>query len=146
MDAKSSASASRINTNWFGIGGIPRKLFWNARNAVKESKYLLIMIPLRRKCIRMINMKPEEALKELSYDDTAYGGNCTYEVRMGAIKALKKQISMKPNNIKSILDFSGRYYTTKGNCPVCNREGLYKSDFYCNKCGQKLDWGEEDGR
>jgi transcription elongation factor Elf1 len=40
-------------------------------------------------------------------------------------------------------DFSGRYYTTKGNCPVCNSEGLYKSDFYCNKCGQKLDWGEE---
>lgn len=61
-------------------------------------------------------------------------------------KALKKQIPMKPNNIKSILDFSGRYYTTKGDCPVCNREGLYKSDFYCNKCGQKLDWGEEDGR
>ena len=36
-------------------------------------------------------MKPEEALKELSYDDTAYGGNC-------------------------------------------------------NRCGQKLDWGEENGR
>lgn len=89
-------------------------------------------------------MKPEEALKELSYDDTAYGGNCTYEVRMGAIKALKKQIPMKPNNIKSIFDFSGRYYMSKGDCPVCNREGLYKSDFYCNKCGQKLDWGEED--
>ena len=87
-------------------------------------------------------MKPEEALKELSYGDTAYGGNCTYEVRMGAIKALKKQIPMKPNNIKSIFDFSGRYYTTKGNCPVCNSEGLYKSDFYCNKCGQKLDWEE----
>lgn len=91
-------------------------------------------------------VKPEEALKELSYDDTAYGGNCTYEVRMGAIKALKKQIPMKPNNIKSIFDFSGRYYTTKGNCPVCNREGLYKTDFYCNKCGQKLDWGEENCR
>lgn len=61
-------------------------------------------------------------------------------------KALEKQIPMKPNNIKSIFDFSGRYYTTKGNCPVCNREGLYKSDFYCNKCVQKLDWGEENGR
>ena len=61
-------------------------------------------------------------------------------------KALEKQIPMKPNNIKSIFDFSGRYYTTKGNCPVCNSEGLYKSDFYCNKCGQKLDWGEENGR
>lgn len=90
-------------------------------------------------------MKPEEALKELSYGDTAYGGNCTYEVRMGAIKALKKQIPMKPNNIKSIFDFSGRYYTTKGNCPVCNSEGLYKSDFYCNKCGQRLDWSGKDG-
>lgn len=56
------------------------------------------------------------------------------------IKALEKQIPRKSNNIKSILDFSGRYYTTKGDCPVCNREGLYKSDFYCNKCGQKLDW------
>lgn len=56
-------------------------------------------------------------------------------------KALKKQIPMKPNNVKSILDFSGRYYTVKGDCPVCNSEGLYKSDFYCNKCGQKLDWG-----
>ena len=55
-------------------------------------------------------------------------------------KALEKQIPMKPNNIKSIFDFSGRYYTTKGNCPVCNREGLYKSDFYCNKCRQRLDW------
>lgn len=50
-------------------------------------------------------MKPEEALKELSYGDTAYGGNCTYEVRMGAIKALKKQIPMKPNNIKLFLTF-----------------------------------------
>ena len=36
-------------------------------------------------------MKPEEALKELSYGDTAYGGNCTYEVRMVAVKALKSR-------------------------------------------------------
>lgn len=35
-------------------------------------------------------MKPEEALKELSYDDTAYGGKCTHEVRQRAIKALEK--------------------------------------------------------
>lgn len=53
---------------------------------------------------------------------------------------------MKPNNVRTILDFSGRYYTKKGNCPACNSEGLYKADFYCNKCGQKLDWGEENGR
>lgn len=58
-------------------------------------------------------------------------------------KALEKQIPRRPNNVKSIFDFSGRYYTTKGDCPACNREGLYKSDFYCNKCGQKLDWSED---
>lgn len=63
-----------------------------------------------------------------------------------AVKALQVQIPMKPDNIKYIFDFSGRYYTTNGNCPVCNREKLYKSDFYCNKCGQKLDWGEKNGR
>ena len=91
-------------------------------------------------------MKPEEALKELSYDDTAYGGKCTYKVRQRAIKALKKQIPKKPKNIKTIFDFSGRYYTTKGDCPCCGRENLYRTDIYCNKCGQKLDWGEENGR
>ena len=96
--------------------------------------------------VRLPRKVGEEVLKELSYGDTAYGGNCTYEVRMEAIKALKKQIPMKPNNVKTIFDFSGRYYTTKGNCPVCNSEGLCKTDFYCNKCGQKLDWGEENGR
>lgn len=63
-----------------------------------------------------------------------------------AVKALEKQTPMKPNNMKTISDFSGRYYITKGNCPVCNIEELYISDFYCNKCGQKLDWGEKNGR
>ena len=61
-----------------------------------------------------------------------------------AVKALEKQIPMKPNNMETIFDFSGRYYTTKGNCPACNSEGLYKSDFYCNKCGQRLDWSGKD--
>ena len=85
-------------------------------------------------------MTNEEAIKELSYDDTAYGGNCTYEVRMEAIKALRKQIPMKPNNIKDILDFSGKYYTTRGDCPVCGRERVFILDSYCDNCGQKLDW------
>ena len=64
--AKSSVSASRINTNWFGISWILRKLFWNAKNAKKEKKYSLITIPLRRNLIWRINMKPEEAKDILS--------------------------------------------------------------------------------
>lgn len=57
-----------------------------------------------------------------------------------AIKALRKQIPMKPNNIKDIVDFSGKYYTTRGDCPVCGRKRVFKSDSYCDKCGQKFDW------
>lgn len=41
--------------------------------------------------------------------------------------------------MKRILDFSGNYYTSRGNCPCCG-EGLNRSFIYCDKCGQKLDW------
>lgn len=92
-------------------------------------------------------MKPEEALEELSYDSTAYGGKCTHEVRMVAVKALKKQIPRKVNNLSKIyFDFGvgkkikvGAY----GNCPNCN----YNIDIvskYWTRCGQKLDWKEEE--
>lgn len=86
-------------------------------------------------------MKPEEAIKKLRYPELPNGLVMVgLEARQEAIKALEKQIPKKPNNMKSILDFSGRYYTTKGNCPVCNREGLNRSSIYCDECGQKLDW------
>ncbi len=86
-------------------------------------------------------MKPEEAIKKLRYPELPDGLVMVgLEARQEAIKALEKQIPKKPNNMKSILDFSGRYYTTKGNCPVCNREGLNRSSIYCDECGQKLDW------
>lgn len=45
-------------------------------------------------------MKPEEALKELSYDDTAYGGKCTSEVRKVAVKALKNRFRWSQNILK----------------------------------------------
>ena len=35
-------------------------------------------------------MTENEAIKKLSYDDTAYGGACTEEVRKTAIKALEE--------------------------------------------------------
>lgn len=38
---------------------------------------------------------------------------------MEAIKALEKQIPKKITNMKRILDFSGNYYTSRGNCPCC---------------------------
>lgn len=52
----------------------------------------------------------------------------------------EKQVSKKPKNIKTIFDFHGRCYSTKGECPVCGTEVLSSSSVYCNKCGQKIDW------
>lgn len=46
----------------------------------------------------MKELTPKEAIKELSYDNTAYGGKCTKVVRETAIKALEKQIPKKVNN------------------------------------------------
>lgn len=92
-------------------------------------------------------MKPEEALKELSYDDTAYGGKCTYEVRMKAIKALEKQIPRKVNNLSEIyFDFGvGKKIKVDayGNCPNCNYS-INTVSKYCTRCGQKLDWREKE--
>ncbi len=86
-------------------------------------------------------MKPEEALKELSYNDTAYGGNCTYEVRMTAIDALEKQIPKEPKYKKQLRDFFGMATVVKGDCPCCGKVEIYSNANYCPDCGQKLDWG-----
>lgn len=175
MDAKSSVSANHIFMKSNGIGAEMGKPNWYVRNVAKRKRCLLIMISTRKIIIRRINMKPEEALKELSYDDTAYGGNCTYEVRMGAIKALKKQIPKKilyedvgfdccydinlyacicPSCGLHIIDFSDDDVDSK--CNSDNPEDMFRSSMvhhayigmnnYCNRCGQKLDWSEENGR
>lgn len=88
-----------------------------------------------------INMKPEEALKELSYDDTAYGGKCTYEVRKTAIDALEKQIPCKPEEY--VPDFPYNIFSTQ-KCAKCGTPVIGKKiSKYCSECGQKIDWGEE---
>lgn len=93
-------------------------------------------------------MKPEEAIEKLRYPELPDGLVMVgLEARQRAIKALKKQIPRKVNNLSKIyLDF-GEGKKTKvgayGNCPNCN----YNIDIvskYCTRCGQKLDWSEEN--
>lgn len=48
-------------------------------------------------------MTNEEAIKLLSYDNTAYGGLCTEEVRNVAIGALEKQIPKKNQHTKAMV-------------------------------------------
>ena len=93
-------------------------------------------------------MKSEEAIEKLRYPELPDGLVMVgLEARQRAIKALKKQIPRKVNNLSEIyLDF-GECKKTKvgayGNCPNCN----YNIDIvskYCTRCGQKLDWSEEN--
>ena len=57
-----------------------------------------------------------------------------------AIEALKKQIPKKP------LNPCGRYYRKAkgGNCPICGAGTNSVTYTYCRKCGQALDWSEEE--
>lgn len=81
-------------------------------------------------------MTEQEAIKELSYDETAYGGKCTSEVREIAIEALEKQIPKMPLRIPT--DDTCLYYELR--CPTCNAYMSGAIEMHHCKCGQALDW------
>lgn len=93
-------------------------------------------------------MKPEEAIEKLRCPELPDGLLMVgLEVRQKAIKALKKQIPKKVDNLSEIyMDFGtgkkikvGAY----GDCPNCKYDIDIVSK-YCTRCGQKLDWSEEN--
>lgn len=79
-------------------------------------------------------------LIKTEYPDRRYALEDYRKVLEISVEAMEKQVPKKPKNMKTIFDFSGRYYSTDGECPVCGAEVLSRSSVYCNKCGQKLDW------
>lgn len=96
-------------------------------------------------------MKPEESIKILQKHIDLIKQDWSYiqyrKALERAVKALKKQIPRKVNNLSEIyLDFGvGKKIKVSvyGNCPNCN----YNIDIaskYCTRCGQKLDWSEEN--
>ncbi len=100
-------------------------------------------------------MKPEESVKilqkriDLIEQDWSYIPELVEHRKAleRAVKALEKQIPRKVNNLSKIyLDFGvGKKIKVSayGNCPNCN----YNIDIvskYCTRCGQKLDWREEE--
>lgn len=65
------------------------------------------------------------------------------------IKALEKQIPRRPIDKTKPDDTASRAYENCNIivCPTCGgRLKLKSKGKYCDKCGQKLDWGEEDDR
>lgn len=82
-----------------------------------------------------------EAIEELKCYRACSGTQLPEEMEL-ATKALEKQIAKKPIFSKSMM--SKKEFRI---CPVCERLVLYDGiKFnYCQYCGQKLDWGNEDG-
>ena len=54
------------------------------------------------------------------------------------INALEKQIPKKPKN-----RYKTRYIWDSAYCPICNC-GITSRWVYCQCCGQKLDWSDEE--
>lgn len=74
------------------------------------------------------------AINRLLTGNTAH--SCKADYIKLAIKALEKQVPMKP-----------RFYAHNYHCPECenlvgNNEFKWQRFLYCDKCGQKLDWSE----
>lgn len=90
----------------------------------------------------------QETIKKLRYPELPDGlVMVDLKTRQEAIKALEKQIPRKVNNLSEIyLDFGiGKKIKVSayGDCPSCKQSVDIVSK-YCHKCGQKLDWGEEN--
>lgn len=86
-------------------------------------------------------MTYEEAIKLLNSMAIYYGSKCTRNAVDLAILALEKQIPKKP------LHMHKNYY-----CPICKEDGWMlwddavpnDMDKYCGKCGQVIDWSDDE--
>ena len=96
-------------------------------------------------------MTESEAIKEIIFNMSTIGlsdkaAKRVVEARNVAIKALEKQIPKKPTPIdyEKYIDVIDNARLLRGAywCPNCKR--VVKSGSFCNDCGQKLDWSDEE--
>ena len=89
----------------------------------------------------------EKAIEILSQDICYIGDRFTRDEYDKAVQivmaALEKQIPKKPIEIKERHNFSQEVIYKDGCCPVC-KSAISSTYTYCNKCGQRIDWGEEN--
>ena len=78
-------------------------------------------------------MKPQEAIGLVKECGLNIEGTLYAECEKAILKSLEKQITQQP------IEYAKLRYC----CPVC-KAILYSNPFYCNHCGQALDWGEEE--
>ena len=85
-------------------------------------------------------MTENEVIKEVIFNMSEIGLNDESAKRVSEAKsivvnALEKQIPKKP-------DFTEDKEFAL--CPCCNGKGLLDKQKYCDNCGQKLDWSDEE--
>ena len=97
-------------------------------------------------------MTPQEASKilemflhkqcDLKRTEFAYNQLEVWNAVVMASEALEKQIPKKPLNL------CGRYLgkAKGGNCPVCGAHTNSITHNYCRKCGQALEWSDNNAR
>ena len=88
-------------------------------------------------------MTEDEAIKEIRFNMSTIGlsdeaAKRVVEARDMAINALEKQIPKKP------IFYAHDYYCSVCNSLVGNNEFEWKRFKYCDTCGQKLDWSDEE--
>jgi hypothetical protein len=94
-------------------------------------------------------MTYQEALDSLRYEIDEEG-HCSYiedEIHI-AMKALEKQIPMKPDYWGDGFDDDGNIIYDQAKCPVCGHDFEYQinewGSKFCQDCGQALDWSDNE--
>lgn len=75
--------------------------------------------------------------------ENAYINMCSAEEMKIAIEALEKQIPKEPIE-KEVIGVSMSGYKYKGQCPKCSSTVLQYVGNYCPKCGQAIDWSDNN--
>lgn len=93
---------------------------------------------------RAVKALKKQIPKKILYEDVGF--DCCYDINLYAC--------ICPSCGLHIIDFSDDDVDSK--CNSDNPEDMFRSSMvhhayigmnnYCNRCGQKLDWGEENGR
>lgn len=100
-------------------------------------------------------MTPEEAIQYLECgavpgcccaSNKRHGGDCGGEDKVNeainiAIQALEKQVPKKPTQLNGKIRYCEMF-----KCPSCGCEFSGRVSKFCFRCGQKLDWSEENDK
>lgn len=85
------------------------------------------------------------------YEEGNYGQCKRVEGRCGHYKSLKEACDKaekydEKETPKKPLRFKDKFYISLPKCPICKTIPHTGNQKYCDECGQKLDWSDEDDK